>query len=105
MLSGFRDARGELAAEAAPAGDAARRRAHNLKGLAGSIGAHALQAAAAALQGALAAADEARARTLAAGLNDELDRVLEEIDRMLPARAVPVESHGAASKKVSPLTE
>jgi len=105
MLTGFRDARGELAAEPSPAGDAARRRAHNLKGLAGSIGAYALQAAAAELQGALAAADETRARTLAARLNGELDRVLQEIDRMLPARAAPIEDQEAASKKVSPLAE
>jgi len=61
-------------------------RLHDLKGLAGNIGAKSLQAAAAALHAELAAGNDARGASRDR-VADELRQALREIDRMLPADA------------------
>jgi two-component system sensor histidine kinase/response regulator len=90
LLQGFRDAKVGFADEFRAAladgrQDDARRSVHDLKGLAGTIGAHALQHSARALQDALGAPGGGRSpafdAALAAALAD-LDRVLKDIDRL-----------------------
>jgi HPt (histidine-containing phosphotransfer) domain-containing protein len=90
LLGGFRDSeiRFEAAVGAALADGRwaeAIRRAHDLKGLSGTIGAHRLHATARALQEQLAAHDEAAAKTLLTQAVGELTEVLAEIDDMLDA--------------------
>ena len=93
LLAGFRDAENGFA-EAISAmladgrrGDAVRR-AHDLKGLAGTIGARRLQAATEALHAALSAGPQDGAGSFDAEIaraKTELDAALSQIDRMIPA--------------------
>ncbi|MEO7334974.1 MAG: Hpt domain-containing protein [Caldimonas sp.] len=88
LLDGFRDSErgfvGELRSALAEQrhGDALRR-AHDMKGLSGTVGARALQAAATALHAALAATPAATpAPALLDRVERELARVLEQIDAL-----------------------
>ena len=88
LLQGFVEAeRGfaELMTEAIAKGDwnGAVRRAHDLKGLAGTIGARGLHAQAQLLHAALNARDEPRASELLTRLIGELDAVVGEIGQLL----------------------
>ena len=90
VLRGFRDAERHFAVKMQEALSTARwddalRAAHDLKGLAGTIGAHRLQQGAATLHKALAEGNAALARTELAQACNELDTVLREIDFLLPA--------------------
>jgi len=97
VLAGFRDASAHVAptlqaALAVADWGSALRATHDLKGLAGAIGAPALQAKAQALHDALAARDGATAHAALDALRLELDAVLDDIFRLLapPApRATP----------------
>jgi len=89
LLRGFRDANSDYAAVvnaavARSAWDLASGRTHDLKGLAGTIGAHNLHAAAQNLQGALGARSAEAAGAPLARVNAELASVLDEIDRLAP---------------------
>ncbi len=89
LLRGFRDAEESYAAavhEALAAGrwDDALGRTHDLKGLAGTIGALRLQQLAATLHGSLVRRDLANAETALGRVCSELDTVLEEIETLLP---------------------
>ena len=89
LLRGFRDANTDFsavvnAAVARGAWDVAHGRTHDLKGLAGTIGAHNLQAAAQNLQAALGARTADAASAPLARVNAELASVLDEIDRLAP---------------------
>jgi two-component system sensor histidine kinase/response regulator len=88
ILCGFRDANRDFAAtvghaRSRGAWDEALRRTHDLKGLAGTIGAHALHGASQALQRALAARDEKAVAHWLPQVNAELSAVLAEIDRLV----------------------
>jgi CheY-like chemotaxis protein len=88
MLSGFRRTQADLeaslhAASAWSSTDELLRRLHDLQGLAGSIGAKALQAAAQALHAAVSTGDRALAEVRRAHLAAELHDAMQEIDRML----------------------
>jgi PAS domain S-box-containing protein len=88
ILSGFREANRHFAAEVQDAWahgrwDTALRRAHDLKGLAGTIGAHGLHQRAGALQTAFSARDDVGAEHWLAAVRVELDAVIQEIDRLL----------------------
>ena len=90
VLRGFRDAERHFAAKMQDALSTARwddalRAAHDLKGLAGTIGAHRLQQGAASLHKALAERNTALAQTELAQACNELDTVLREIEFLLPA--------------------
>jgi CheY-like chemotaxis protein len=92
VLQGFRDAHLDFTArldEALMHGawKDAHRRAHDLKGLAGTIGAHGLHAGAHALQAALAAEDEQAVARWRPQVTSELDSVLEEIERLVTTHA------------------
>jgi CheY-like chemotaxis protein len=89
LLRGFRDANSDFsavvnAAVARSAWDLAAARTHDLKGLAGTIGAHNLHAAAQNLQAALTARDAKAVSAPLAHVNAELASVLNEIDRLAP---------------------
>jgi len=90
LLRGFRRSHAgledSLLATPSPAtADELLHRLHDLKGLAGNIGAKDLQAATEALQAAFAAGDRASADTRRAQVAAELHDTLREIDRMLSA--------------------
>jgi PAS domain S-box-containing protein len=90
MLRGFRRAHADLedtlrAASLPASTDELMGRLHDLKGLAGNIGAKGLQAAAQALHAALVAGDRAAVDARRALVSAELRDALREIDRMLPA--------------------
>ncbi|MEO8807861.1 MAG: response regulator, partial [Burkholderiaceae bacterium] len=90
LLKGFRKAETDFAAEldatlAEQRWSDALRRTHDLKGLAGTIGARRLHAMVNALHAALLAPQSGEALLLAQGVNAELARVLQEIDRLLSA--------------------
>jgi PAS domain S-box-containing protein len=85
ILRGFR--RTQMDLEAALRSDAApqlQHRLHDLKGLAGNIGARELQHATEALHAALAGDDDAAATAARARVAALLRETLQEIDRMLP---------------------
>jgi CheY-like chemotaxis protein len=89
LLRGFRDANADFskvvnAAVARAAWDLAVGRTHDLKGLAGTIGAHGLHEAAQNLQAALGTRDAKAASAPLARVNAELASVLDEIDRLAP---------------------
>jgi len=88
LLEGFRKAETGFAddldaALAAPHWDDAVRHTHDMKGLAGTIGAHRLHAAVNLLHEALAAQQIGEATTLALEVKNELARVLGEIGARL----------------------
>jgi CheY-like chemotaxis protein len=88
ILRGFRDANIDFssvvgAALERAAWDQATGRVHDLKGLAGTIGAHGLHSASQALQSALAAHDADAAATWFGHVSAELDAVLHEIDQLV----------------------
>jgi two-component system, sensor histidine kinase and response regulator len=90
QLRGFRrtyaDLEESLRAAARPAEDETLlHRLHDLKGVAGTIGAAELQAAAQDLHAALAAGDDGAAEARRARVAAELHDTLHEIDRLLPA--------------------
>jgi PAS domain S-box-containing protein len=88
VLRGFRstqaDLEDNLSVSSSSAGELLHR-LHDLMGLAGSIGAKDLQAAARALHADLMAGDRATVDTRRAGVAAKLRDALREIDRMLPA--------------------
>ncbi len=96
VLRGFREAEHSFATDTENALGGARwddalRRTHDLKGLAGTIGAHHLHGLAASLHAALAARSAPDAQAGLARTRAELDRVLQEIETLLPAApAAPV---------------
>ncbi|MDE2627018.1 MAG: response regulator [Burkholderiales bacterium] len=89
LLEGFRDAEADFAADVGPAiidrrwADALRR-SHDLKGLAGTIGAQRLLAAAQVLHAALAAQHAEAASAALERTGAELAAVLGEIEALLP---------------------
>jgi len=89
LLDGFRHSESTLVHDVAAAlaeqrwGDALRR-AHDMKGLAGTIGAHRLFATTQALHAAIAARSAAPAGAELERVRVELDAVLAEIDRGAP---------------------
>jgi CheY-like chemotaxis protein/HPt (histidine-containing phosphotransfer) domain-containing protein len=90
LLRGFRDSEAgfDIAVRSAVADGRwsdATRRAHDLKGLAGTIGAHDLHASAQALQERLAGRDPAAAKPDLARVGADLEAVLREIDGLLDA--------------------
>jgi two-component system, sensor histidine kinase and response regulator len=90
ILRGFRDANRDFAASVGHASsrgawDEALRRTHDLKGLAGTIGAHGLHGASQSLQRALAAQDDKAVAQWLPRVNAELSAVLAEIDRLVTA--------------------
>jgi len=89
LLDGFRHAEAGFVADLKPAimeqrWPDALRRSHDLKGLAGTIGAHRLHTAARVLHDALAAQRADTATTALERASAELQAVLEEIDALLP---------------------
>src|SRR5947207_13423896 len=89
ILRGFRDANTDFSqsvrgAWAEGRWDEATRRTHDLKGLAGTIGAHGLHTAAQALQAAFAARDEKAIGDWLPQVDAELSSVLQEIERIVP---------------------
>ncbi|MBW8830246.1 MAG: response regulator [Burkholderiales bacterium] len=88
ILRGFRDANAEFDLEVGRFclqghwGDA-EHRTHDLKGLAGTIGAHGLQHTSEALQTALASRDGKAVGALMPKIKSDLRSVLEEIDRLV----------------------
>ena len=89
LLEGFRAAEADFDAAVRPAITAQRwpdalRRSHDLRGLAGTIGAHRLQAVALTLHEALAAQRADAAAAALERVSIELERVLREIDAVLP---------------------
>jgi len=90
ILRGFRDANLDFSARMEASltcggWDDALRRVHDLKGLAGTIGAHGLHTASQALQTALQAHDDAAIASWRTRVDKELAAVLEEIGRLVPA--------------------
>ena len=90
ILCGFRDSNLDFITSVESAWqrgewDDAMRRAHDLKGLAGTIGAHGLHASAQALQAALGARDADAVRRLLPQVGADLSAVLEEIERLVTA--------------------
>jgi HPt (histidine-containing phosphotransfer) domain-containing protein len=90
VLRGFLDAEGSYGTQVREAlddrrWDDARGRTHDLKGLAGTIGALRLQQLAAALHGSLVRRDLADAEVALARVRSELDTVLGEIRTLLPS--------------------
>ena len=88
ILRGFRDSNLDFSAVVGDAigrgaWDQAIGRVHDLKGLAGTIGAHGLHSASQALQSALTAHDDAAAQTWFGHVTAELDAVLREIDQLV----------------------
>ncbi|MES2992537.1 MAG: response regulator [Pseudomonadota bacterium] len=91
LLEGFRANESGFVAEVGAALDEQRwgdalRRSHDMKGLAGTLGAHALLAAAQALHTALAARRARPALGEMEHVAAELDRVLAQIDELVPQR-------------------
>ncbi|MDP3821854.1 MAG: response regulator [Burkholderiales bacterium] len=91
LLEGFRKQETDFASALAAAlaeqrWSDALHRTHDMKGLAGTIGARRLHAAVTALYRALATQQGAEALVLAQTVADELVRVLGEIDTLVPAR-------------------
>jgi two-component system, sensor histidine kinase and response regulator len=89
VLRGFSDASRSFSADfqtaiAAARWDDAQRAVHDLKGLAGTIGAHALHAEVAALREAAVARDVQRLAEPLARVSAQLDPVLREIDALVP---------------------
>ncbi|CAM5798041.1 response regulator [Rhizobacter fulvus] len=89
LLEGFRDAEANFVAEVGAAlaeqrWSDALRRSHDMKGLAGTLGAHALLAAAQALHTALVARQAQPALGEMEHVAVELDRVLAQIDELAP---------------------
>ena len=109
VLGAFRDTEAdfvaavELALAERRGGDALRR-AHDMKGLAGALGAHALQAAAQALNAALEAQQAAGGRRELVQVSVELDRVLQQIDTLVPRGPSPQPSpqRGEGAKTLDP---
>jgi PAS domain S-box-containing protein len=88
ILRGFRRTQADLEdllRDDEPAASALQQRMHDLKGLAGNIGAHELQQAATALYAALAGHDGAAAAAGRARVAALLHDTLREIDDLLPA--------------------
>jgi PAS domain S-box-containing protein len=88
ILRGFRDANVDFSAAVGAAleqaaWDQAIGRVHDLKGLAGTIGAHGLHSASQALQSALGAHDAVAAAAWFGHVSAELDAVLREIDQLV----------------------
>jgi hypothetical protein len=81
ILRGFRDANRDFTRVV---GAAAMGRVHDLKGLAGTIGANGLHTASAALQSAVAAHDRQAADIWFGHVSAELAAVLEEIESLVP---------------------
>jgi two-component system sensor histidine kinase/response regulator len=107
MLSGFRRTQADLedslrAVPSSSSTDELLRRLHDLQGLAGSIGARALHAAAQALQAALSAGDLAVAEARRARVAAELRDALHEIDRMLPPDSRTPEATGRKRQVTRP---
>jgi two-component system, sensor histidine kinase and response regulator len=89
LLAGFRDGERDFAGELQQAFKEERwsdalRRAHDMKGLAGTIGARELQVAAQALQAALAAHRAVPAGDEVAHATTALAKVLKQIDTLVP---------------------
>ncbi|HEV7914658.1 MAG TPA: response regulator [Albitalea sp.] len=90
ILRGFRDANLDFAGAVGAAlqrdaWDEALGRVHDLKGLAGTIGAHGLHSSSQALQSAIGAHDPQAAHAWFGHVSAELDAVLQEIERLVPA--------------------
>jgi len=90
LLHGFRQREAAFAAEVQQALAGARwadaqRRTHDMKGLAGTIGAHRLRAAAQTLQDAIAARRETDTAAALAAVQTELAAALGEIERLAPS--------------------
>jgi len=90
LLNGFRTREAGFANDVQDAVNAerwadAQRRTHDLKGLAGTIGAHRLRTAAQKLQEAVLARDPAATATALGTVRAELGAALVEIDRLTPA--------------------
>jgi len=88
ILTGFRDANHDYTSQVARAyadghWDDAVRRTHDLKGLAGTIGAQALHNSSQALQAALASRDRLAVSDLLPRVKADLDSVLAEIERLV----------------------
>jgi CheY-like chemotaxis protein len=88
ILRGFREANRDFPASVGHARsrgawDEALRRTHDLKGLAGTIGAHGLHGASQALQRALVAQDEQAVSMWLPQVSAELSAVMAEIDRLV----------------------
>ncbi|HEX6705162.1 MAG TPA: response regulator [Albitalea sp.] len=89
ILRGFRDANLDFASTVGPAltrssWHEALGRVHDLKGLAGTIGAHGLHTASQALQSAISAEDPQAAQAWFGHVSTELSAVLEEIEHLVP---------------------
>ncbi|RQP25696.1 ATP-binding protein [Piscinibacter terrae] len=89
ILTGFRDANHDYTSQVARAyadghWDDAVRRTHDLKGLAGTIGAHGLHNSSQALQAALASRDRLAVSDLLPRVKADLASVLSEIARLVP---------------------
>jgi len=92
ILRGFRDANTDFSqsvrgAWAEGRWDEATRRTHDLKGLAGTIGARGLHFSSQALQAAFSAHDEQAVRSWLPQVSGELSAVLQEIERIVAATA------------------
>ena len=90
ILRGFRDANLDFASTVGAAleraaWDEAMGPVHDLKGLAGTIGAHGLHTTSQALQSAITAQDPGAATAWFGHVSAELAAVLEEIERLVPA--------------------
>jgi CheY-like chemotaxis protein len=90
VLRGFRTSNARFAVElrkalAASHWDDARRAAHDLRGLAGTIGARTLQESAAALHDAVTARERETALAQLTVVDRHLEGVLQEIDDLVPA--------------------
>jgi PAS domain S-box-containing protein len=89
ILRGFHDANLDFASVVAQARSSGRweeamRRTHDLKGLAGTIGARGLHSAAVGLQSAFTAKDESQVSAWLPQVTTELAAVLQEIERLAP---------------------
>jgi HPt (histidine-containing phosphotransfer) domain-containing protein len=88
ILRGFQEANMEFGVDVSRAclqghWDDALRRTHDLKGLAGTIGAHSLHKSSQALQSAIASRDQKAVSDLLPRVKSDLSSVLQEIDRLV----------------------